>query len=108
MRQYGWEHPEADNKLRLTFQGIIDALREDSSRVAWTLRPYYFVHRGQVIWEPGSPLRMKYARTMDVPSCDGAGVATGVPVGAGALGVGLGAGSVGSGVLSGGCDPSDG
>ena len=56
VRQYGWSHPEADQKLRGVFQAVIEALREGPQRVGWTLRPYSFLHGGQTVWEPGAPL----------------------------------------------------
>jgi serine/threonine protein kinase len=56
VRHYGWQHPEADNKLRATYQAIIEVLRGDSSAVFWKLSPYSFTHRGQTIWEPPPPL----------------------------------------------------
>ena len=55
VRQYGWEHPESDNKLRAAFQGVIDALRGGAGSVFWTLRPYSFMHRSQTVWEPTHP-----------------------------------------------------
>ena len=55
VRQYGWAHPETDHKIRACFQGIVDALRADSERVVWTLRPYSFMHRGHTVWEPSPP-----------------------------------------------------
>jgi predicted Ser/Thr protein kinase len=55
VRQYGWTHPESDNKLRVAFQGLVDALREDASHVYWGLQPYSFMHRGQTVWEPSAP-----------------------------------------------------
>jgi eukaryotic-like serine/threonine-protein kinase len=56
IRHYGWAHPECDNKLRATFQKLIEALRADGTAVWWSLSPYAFVHRGQTVWEPGAPL----------------------------------------------------
>ena len=55
VRQYGWEHPESDNKLRAAFQGVIEAVRADPAAVLWTLRPYSFMHRSQTVWEPAHP-----------------------------------------------------
>jgi serine/threonine protein kinase len=55
VRQYGWSHPEADQKLRGAFQAIMEALREGPTRASWTLRPYSFLHRGQTVWEPAPP-----------------------------------------------------
>ncbi|NUO50932.1 MAG: serine/threonine protein kinase [Polyangiaceae bacterium] len=55
VRQYGWAHPEADNKLRACFQGLMEALREDSNAVYWSLLPYSFTHRQQTVWEPAPP-----------------------------------------------------
>ncbi len=56
IRHYGWSHPEVDNKLRATFQKIIETLRADQNAAWWVLSPYSFVYRGQSIWEPGAPL----------------------------------------------------
>jgi eukaryotic-like serine/threonine-protein kinase len=56
IRHYGWSHPEADNKLRATYQGFIEALRADPAAVRWRLSPYSFTHRGQTVWEPQAPL----------------------------------------------------
>ena len=56
IRHYGWAHPEVDNKLRATYQKLIEALRADPNSVWWTLSPYSFVHRSQTIWEPTAPL----------------------------------------------------
>ncbi len=56
IRHYGWKHPETDNKLRATYQGLIESLRADPSAVFWKLSPYSFTHRGQTIWEPTAPL----------------------------------------------------
>jgi serine/threonine protein kinase len=56
VRHYGWSHPEADNKLRATYQKIIEALRADGTGVHWKLSPYAFNHRGQTVWEPPAPL----------------------------------------------------
>ncbi|MCC6552256.1 MAG: protein kinase [Polyangiaceae bacterium] len=56
VRHYGWAHPETDNKLRATFQAIIEALRADGARVYWKLTPYAFEHRGRTAWEPSHPL----------------------------------------------------
>ena len=56
IRHYGWKHPETDNKLRATYQGLIEALRADPAAVFWKLSPYSFTHRGQTIWEPTAPL----------------------------------------------------
>jgi predicted Ser/Thr protein kinase len=55
VRQYGWTHPESDNKLRVAFQGLVDALRENPDKVYWGLLPYSFVHRTQTVWEPTPP-----------------------------------------------------
>ncbi|NUP06397.1 MAG: protein kinase [Polyangiaceae bacterium] len=55
VRQYGWQHPEAENKLRATHQALVEALREDSKNVYWTLLPYSFTHRTQTVWEPPAP-----------------------------------------------------
>lgn len=55
VRQYGWTHPESDNKLRVAFQGLVDALREGPDKVYWGLLPYSFVHRTQTVWEPTPP-----------------------------------------------------
>jgi eukaryotic-like serine/threonine-protein kinase len=56
VRHYGWAHPEADTKLRATYQAIIEALRSDGNLVYWKLTPYAFDHRGQTVWEPTAPL----------------------------------------------------
>ncbi len=56
IRHYGWKHPETDNKLRATYQGLIESLRADANAVFWKLSPYSFTHRGQTIWEPTAPL----------------------------------------------------
>jgi eukaryotic-like serine/threonine-protein kinase len=55
VRQYGWAHPESDNKLRVAFQGLVEALRENPDKVYWGLLPYSFVHRTQTVWEPTPP-----------------------------------------------------
>jgi len=55
VRQYGWQHPEADNKLRAAHQGLVEAVREDPSAIYWGLLPYSFVHRSIPIWEPNAP-----------------------------------------------------
>ncbi len=56
VRHYGFRHPDADNKLRATFQAIVEALRADGSPVHWALTPYAFEHRGRTVWEPPHPL----------------------------------------------------
>jgi serine/threonine protein kinase len=56
VRHYGWAHPEADGKLRATFQGIIESLRADPQAFHWKLTPYAFTHRGPIVWEPTAPL----------------------------------------------------
>src|SRR6185437_6922304 len=56
VRHYGWAHPEADAKLRATYQKVIEALRADASAAWWSLSPYAFVHRSQTVWEPTAPL----------------------------------------------------
>ncbi|EYF03056.1 serine/threonine-protein kinase [Chondromyces apiculatus] len=56
VRHYGWGHPESDNKLRATFQVVVDALRDAPSQVYWKLTPYAFEHRGCTVWEPSHPL----------------------------------------------------
>ncbi|MFO0763167.1 MAG: serine/threonine-protein kinase [Byssovorax sp.] len=56
IRHYGWAHPETDNKLRATYQAIIEALRADANAVHWKLSPYAFNHRSQTVWEPTAPL----------------------------------------------------
>ncbi|HTJ81027.1 MAG TPA: protein kinase [Polyangiaceae bacterium] len=55
VRQYGWQHPEADNKLRATHAGLVEALRESPDQVYWGLLPYSFVHRTVPVWEPAAP-----------------------------------------------------
>ncbi len=55
VRQYGWQHPEADNKLRAAHQGLVEAVREDPNAVYWGLLPYSFVHRTIPVWEPTAP-----------------------------------------------------
>ncbi len=55
VRQYGWAHPEADNKLRACFQGLMEALRDDANGVYWGILPYSFVHRQVPVWEPAAP-----------------------------------------------------
>ena len=35
IRHYGWAHPEIDNKLRATYQKLIEALRADPGAVCW-------------------------------------------------------------------------
>ncbi|WP_438018343.1 protein kinase [Sorangium sp. So ce315] len=56
VRHYGWTHPDADNKLRATFQAIVEALRADAGLVYWSLSPYAFEHRRRTVWEPSHPL----------------------------------------------------
>ncbi|AKT37756.1 serine/threonine-protein kinase [Chondromyces crocatus] len=56
VRHYGWGHPDSDNKLRVTFQVVVDALRDAPEHVYWKLTPYAFEHRGCTVWEPGHPL----------------------------------------------------
>ncbi len=56
VRHYGWQHPEADQKLRGAFQGCIEALRADPNSFHVKLTPYAFVHRGPIVWEPAAPL----------------------------------------------------
>ncbi|WP_437815388.1 protein kinase domain-containing protein [Sorangium sp. So ce1078] len=56
VRHYGWSHPDADNKLRATFQAIVEALRADGNLVYWALTPYAFEHRRRTVWEPPHPL----------------------------------------------------
>ncbi|KYG07273.1 hypothetical protein BE21_30260 [Sorangium cellulosum] len=56
VRHYGWTHPDADNKLRATFQAIVEALRADGGLVHWALTPYAFEHRRRTVWEPQHPL----------------------------------------------------
>ncbi|WP_437999547.1 protein kinase [Sorangium sp. So ce185] len=56
VRHYGWTHPDADNKLRATFQAIVEALRADGGLVHWALSPYAFEHRRRTVWEPQHPL----------------------------------------------------
>ncbi len=56
VRHYGWAHPEADNKLRATYQALIEGMRAKPDAVYWTLTPYAFTHRSQVVWEPTAPL----------------------------------------------------
>ncbi|WP_437600823.1 protein kinase [Sorangium sp. So ce590] len=56
VRHYGFRHPDADNKLRATFQAIVEALRADGSLVHWALTPYAFEHRRRTVWEPPHPL----------------------------------------------------
>jgi predicted Ser/Thr protein kinase len=55
VRQYGWGHPESDNKLRVAYQGIIEALRAGPDTIYWALKPYSFTHRNQTVWEPTPP-----------------------------------------------------
>jgi len=55
VRQYGWAHPEAELKLRATHQAFVEALREDTNAVHWSVLPYSFIHRTQTIWEPAAP-----------------------------------------------------
>ncbi len=55
VRQYGWGHPESDNKLRVAFNGVMEALRAAPEEVYWTLKPYSFLHRNQTVWEPTAP-----------------------------------------------------
>ncbi|HVY46143.1 MAG TPA: hypothetical protein VHB21_09700, partial [Minicystis sp.] len=56
VRHYGWAHPEADSKLRATFQGCIETLRADPAGFHVKLTPYAFTHRGPIVWEPSAPL----------------------------------------------------
>ena len=39
IRHYGWAHPEADAKLRATYQKVIEALRADPNAVWWHALP---------------------------------------------------------------------
>ncbi len=55
VRQYGWQHPECENKLRAAHQALVEALNEDSRAVYWGLLPYSFQHRKQTVWEPSAP-----------------------------------------------------
>jgi len=55
VRQYGWGHPESDNKLRVAYQGTIEALRSGADTTCWALKPYSFTHRNQTVWEPTPP-----------------------------------------------------
>ena len=55
VRQYGWQHPEADHKLRAAHQALNEALLDDSKSVYWGLLPYSFAHRQQTVWEPTPP-----------------------------------------------------
>ncbi|AUX39780.1 uncharacterized protein SOCE26_011750 [Sorangium cellulosum] len=56
VRHYGWSHPDPDNKLRATFQAIVEALRADGGLAYWSLTPYAFEHRRRTVWEPSHPL----------------------------------------------------
>ncbi|WP_437677994.1 protein kinase domain-containing protein [Sorangium sp. So ce131] len=56
VRHYGWSHPDPDNKLRATFQAIVEALRADAGLAYWSLTPYAFEHRRRTVWEPSHPL----------------------------------------------------
>ncbi|MFO0546957.1 MAG: protein kinase [Polyangiaceae bacterium] len=55
VRQYGWQHPEAENKLRATHQALVEAVQADPTGVHWALMPYSFTHRTQTVWEPTAP-----------------------------------------------------
>jgi len=55
VRQYGWQHPEAENKLRLAHQAIVEGLRDDPKSLYWGILPYSFTHRTQSVWEPQPP-----------------------------------------------------
>jgi eukaryotic-like serine/threonine-protein kinase len=58
VRHYGWGHPDPDNKLRASFQSVVEGLRADPNAVYWKLTPYAFEYRGRTIWEPSHPLDM--------------------------------------------------
>lgn len=55
VRQYGWQHPETERRLRSTFEEIAAAIADAPDAVAWDVRPYSFEHRARAVWEPGAP-----------------------------------------------------
>lgn len=52
----GAGHPATDKALGEMFGEILQAVRETPSQVWWRVRPYGFVHREQLVWEPEPPL----------------------------------------------------
>lgn len=51
----GVGHPATDKVLGEMFAEILDAVRQTPSQVWWRVRPYGFVHREQMVWEPEPP-----------------------------------------------------
>ena len=55
VRQFGWQHPATDRTLRTAYEAIAEALKQQPTLIAWTIRPYSFMTLGHTVWEPGAP-----------------------------------------------------
>ena len=54
-QQYGKGHPESERSLQRAFQRASEGLAQTESALVFNVRPYAFVNKEQLIWEPRNP-----------------------------------------------------
>ena len=52
IRRYGWDHQEADNRLKLLDDAFQEALDVSPDGLQWSILPHSFTYRTKSIWEP--------------------------------------------------------
>ncbi len=55
MKQYGLEHPEGQQRMKMLFRTMAEALRDDPERMTFKVHPFCFTHGRATAWEPTPP-----------------------------------------------------
>jgi eukaryotic-like serine/threonine-protein kinase len=55
VRQYGFEHPQAEYRIGQLEQAAESALAHEPSGFSWDVLPHSFMFRGHLVWEPVHP-----------------------------------------------------
>jgi len=55
MRQYGLEHPEGQQRMKMLYRTMAEALRDDPERMTFKVHPFCFTHGRATAWEPTPP-----------------------------------------------------
>lgn len=55
LRQYGFEHPEGQQRMKMLHRIMAEALRDDPERMSFKVHPFCFTHGRATAWEPTPP-----------------------------------------------------
>jgi eukaryotic-like serine/threonine-protein kinase len=56
LRQYGFDHPEGRQRLKIIHRIFVEALHEKPEGLSLQVHPFCLTHRGTPVWEPSAPL----------------------------------------------------